>query len=184
MSEPQYEGFYTFDELLERGWHRRTIWNLFGNPSKVIYAGGKRVELYSKVTAQQMEAASSFASIQQDHAKESKALFKERVRDAEQSRFAVPRLPMKQLKSVALQFHNRRKLQDSAKPPLLPPPGFWETIMVDYLVMREREYIPTREGKMIEKIEIRQHLRVVADAYPELADECSRRLTRLGSEES
>jgi hypothetical protein len=183
----EFEGFYTVEELHERGWHYPTIHRLFrSGPSKVLYSERtkKRVELYRHDIVLQMEGAPDFERVQEDAAKRSKARALDLIRDARETQVVIRPMPRQHLQDAALKHYNNKRHRDSIRLPIIIPPGFWETIIVDYLVAEhgsvfEWDYYRKNTIPKIEEIKTEKILGAISSAYPFLEEECRTRLAAM-----
>ena len=183
----EFQGFYTVEELHERGWRYATIHRLFrSGPTKVLYSERvkKRVELYRQDIVLQMEGDPDFEKIQEDAAKQSKAKVAERIRDVRETQIVIQPMHRQHLRNAALKHHNHKRHQDTTRLPLITPPGFWEKIMVDYLLsdygsVFEWDYYRKNTIPKVEEIKTEKLVAAIITAYPFLEEECKARLAAI-----
>src|SRR5262245_5514124 len=183
--EQAREGYYSRTDLKDRGWNDRLIKTFLGGPDK----SGRRVCLYEADRVHRAEARPAFAEAQRGSAVRRYAAG--RVADAKKERMRlwleaiqvkVPRIDMEDLTRLAVEQHDARRF--ATEEPLARVDSdkeLLDRLRLNYLRRsltgydRLLEQVAGTVGAQDACLELKEKvLDAIAEAYPELADECNR----------
>lgn len=181
---PEFEGFFTKEDIRKRGWRYGTIGALLSQPSKTVLVDGKSLPLYRQEIVIQMESSPEFEKVQAYRGEVSRKRAAEQIGEARRDQVEIPIMARTSLRDEARKEYNRDNHRDIHHTPVIVPPGFWERIETDYMI-RQRSwaidwnYYHSNPLPKAQEIRMEKTLVAIANAYPHLAEECRSRLGKM-----
>jgi hypothetical protein len=181
---PEFDGFFTREDIKKRGWRYGTINSLLSQPSKTVLVDGKSVPLYRQEVVIQMESSPEFEKVQAHRGEVSRQRAAEQIGEAKRDKAEIPTIPKAMLREEARQEDNRKNHRDIHHIPVIVPPGFWDRIEVDYLIKQRSwtiawDYYRSNPLPKAQEIRMEKTIVAIARAYPHLVEECKGRLKKM-----